>query len=68
LVEGTILANGRALSYAGRVAWAKAGDVRLGIPGRIGVGFTNVDSAFPGLFRNGTVGAIRGDALEAAGG
>lgn len=66
LVEGTILANGRVHSYAGRVAWAKPGDVRLGIPGRIGVGFTNVESAFPGLFGNGTVEAVHDRAVEAA--
>lgn len=66
LVEGTILANGRVHSYAGLVAWAKAGDVRLGIPGRIGVGFTNVESTFPGLLGSGTVEAVHGRALETA--
>ena len=48
-VEGTILVKGRALPYAGRVVWARTGDVRLGIQGRNGIAFTSVESILPAL-------------------
>jgi hypothetical protein len=50
-VEGTILVEGQALPYKGRVIWAKAGDVHLGVRSRVGVGFASVDATFPGLLR-----------------
>jgi hypothetical protein len=49
LVEGTILDNGKTVSYAGRVVWARAGDAHLSIPGRMGVEFTNIDAMLPRL-------------------
>jgi hypothetical protein len=52
-VEGTILENGKAVPYAGRVAWARAGEARLGIPGRIGVEFTNIESTLPDQLGHG---------------
>jgi hypothetical protein len=43
-VAGTILDNGKTVSYAGRVVWARAGDPHLSIPGRMGVEFTTVEA------------------------
>jgi hypothetical protein len=57
LVEGTILDNGKALSYAGRVVWARAGDAHLSIPGRMGVEFTNIDAMLPKLEGDATTAA-----------
>jgi hypothetical protein len=53
-VEGIIQVNGRDIPYAGRVVWAKAGDVRLGIRGRIGVGFASSVSRLPALLADAT--------------
>ncbi len=53
-VEGTILVKGRALPYAGRVVWARSGDVRLGVQGRNGVAFTSVESILPALLGDST--------------
>jgi hypothetical protein len=53
-VEGTIVVRGRVLPYAGRVVWARPGDVRLGVQGRNGVAFTQVESNLPVLLDEGT--------------
>lgn len=50
-VEGTILVDGQDLRYKGRVIWAKAGDVHLGVRSRVGVGFASVDATLPGLLQ-----------------
>jgi hypothetical protein len=57
-VDGTILMDGRDIPYAGRVVWAKAGDVRLGIRGMIGVGFESLDSALPVLLTGDAKGTF----------
>jgi hypothetical protein len=41
-VTGTIVYHGEAYAFSGRVQWAKAGDIRLGIRGRMGIQFTTV--------------------------
>jgi hypothetical protein len=68
-VEGTILIGGRALAYTGNVVWARAGDVRLGLRGRIGVGFVSADALLPALLREDTAEATAGRSmrLEATG-
>jgi hypothetical protein len=38
-VEGTLRLNGADVGYTGQVAWARAGDPHLNLPGRIGVRF-----------------------------
>lgn len=50
-VEGTILVEGKALPYKGRVVWAQDGDVRLGVRSKVGVGFASVDAALPSLLQ-----------------
>ena len=48
-VEGLIHLKGRDISFAGRVAWAAAGDSRLNLRARMGLCFLSVD---PDLVRN----------------
>jgi hypothetical protein len=43
-VEGHISVDGRDAPFSGRVAWALAGDYRLGLLGRMGVRFDRVGS------------------------
>jgi hypothetical protein len=45
-VEGSISAKGTEFAFAGRVAWAKPGDARMGLRGRMGVCFTQVSPDF----------------------
>jgi len=45
-VEGTIHLDGRDETFAGRVAWARPGDARLNVMGRMGVRFEKIDPAF----------------------
>jgi hypothetical protein len=53
-LEGTIQVNGRDIPYVGRVVWARAGNVRLGIRGHIGVGFASFNSRLPTLLADAT--------------
>jgi hypothetical protein len=39
-VQGSIRVNGDDLAFRGEIAWAKAGEPRLGLRGRIGVRFS----------------------------
>jgi len=41
-VSGTITYKGQTFEFSARVAWAKQGDVRLGIRGRMGVQITGI--------------------------
>jgi hypothetical protein len=41
-VAGTIAYHGATYAFSGRVQWAKAGDIRFGIRGRMGLRFTAV--------------------------
>lgn len=45
-LEGLIHLRGRDMFFAGRVAWARAGDPRLGLVGRMGVCFGQIDPEF----------------------
>jgi hypothetical protein len=49
LVEGTIQVNGTDIPFAGRVAWAKPGDPRLSIPGRMGLLLTRTSREYTNL-------------------
>jgi hypothetical protein len=46
LVEGRIDLDGQDVSFAGRVTWARPGDPRLNVMGRMGVCFEKIDPAF----------------------
>jgi hypothetical protein len=45
-VEGRIHVDGQDAFFAGRVAWARPGDPRLNVVGRIGVRFEKIDPDF----------------------
>jgi hypothetical protein len=45
-VQGSIGAQGSEFAFAGRVAWARPGDARMGLRGRMGVSFTQVSQGF----------------------
>jgi hypothetical protein len=45
-VEGRIHLDGQDGSFAGRVTWARPGDPRLNVMGRMGVCFEKIDPAF----------------------
>ena len=44
-VDGLIHLDDRDVSFAGRVTWARPGDARLNVMGRIGVRFEKIDPA-----------------------
>ncbi len=48
-VEGTIEIDGASVPFRGTVAWARAGDARLGIFGRMGIRFAAGGLAGHGL-------------------
>jgi hypothetical protein len=45
-VNGLLHVDGREVSFAGRVAWARPGDARLNLMGRMGVRFEKIDPAY----------------------
>lgn len=45
-VDGSITIEGREFPFAGEVTWSQRGDPRMSIRGRMGVRFTEIDSAF----------------------
>ncbi len=51
-VKGVIQLNGVDVPYAGDVAWAKPGDARIGLRGRIGVRFTQLSPDVRRLFES----------------
>lgn len=48
-VEGSLHVKGTEVAFAGKVAWAKPGESRMNLRGRIGVRFTRVPSDFERL-------------------
>jgi hypothetical protein len=63
-VEGSIYLDGQDRRFTGRVAWARPGDFRLGLKGRMGIRFLDVDPglarALAGLQGGGTGGGAPG--------
>jgi hypothetical protein len=49
-VKGTLLVEGRDFEFSGRVAWAKQGDFRLNMRGRMGVAFTDAPEELRRIF------------------
>jgi len=45
-VRGALELGGERFDFTGQVAWAHAGDLRLGVRARIGVRFTGIANAF----------------------
>jgi hypothetical protein len=48
-VNGTITLAGRDFEYVGLVRWARSGDARIRVTGRMGVRFLQVPTEFAGL-------------------
>jgi hypothetical protein len=48
-VEGSIHVDGREVPFSGRVAWARPGEFRLNLRGRMGVRFTQIPLEFTRL-------------------
>lgn len=46
LVAGAICVEGKDYSFAGSVVWARPGDARVNLRGRMGVRFSRVEHAF----------------------
>ncbi len=55
-VKGTLLVDGQEYEFSGRVAWAKQGDFRLNMRGRMGVTFTDAPEELRRLFGIGPSG------------
>lgn len=51
-VHGTLTLANREFPFTGEVSWARAGDPRLSVRGRIGVRFTGIANEFYELFRS----------------
>ncbi|HVP66939.1 MAG TPA: PilZ domain-containing protein [Anaeromyxobacteraceae bacterium] len=48
-VAGSLHVKGAEVSFAGRVAWARPGEARMNLRGRMGVSFTRVQDGFERL-------------------
>ncbi len=48
-VKGVITLKGKEFPFDGRVAWSKAGDLRMNVRGRMGVEFTQVSNELTSL-------------------
>ena len=55
-VKGTLLVDGHEFEFSGRVAWAKQGDFRLNMRGRMGVAFTDASAELRHIFGVGLGG------------
>jgi hypothetical protein len=55
-VKGTLLVDGQEYGFSGRVAWAKQGDFRLNMRGRMGVTFTDAPEELRRIFGVGPSG------------
>ena len=55
-VKGTIVVDGREYDFSGRVSWAKQGDFRLNLRGRMGVAFTDAPDELRHIFGVGPGG------------
>lgn len=53
-VSGTINANGREISFAGRIAWSRPGNAQMNIRGQMGVSFAKVPSEFVEMLETNT--------------
>jgi hypothetical protein len=51
-VRGSITFAEREFEFTGEVSWARAGDPRLSLRGRVGVRFTGIANEFFELFRD----------------
>lgn len=61
-VEGMIYFDGVDRSFTGRVVWAKPGDFRMGLMGRMGVMFLTIDPELAkGLAAHGAAPALGDD-------
>ena len=49
MVHGTLTLEGQEFIFTGEVTWARAGDPRLSVRGRVGVRFTGIDNAYYAL-------------------
>lgn len=49
-VKGTLTVDGTEYEFSGRVAWAKQGDFRINLRGRMGVCFTDIPAELRHLF------------------
>ena len=49
-VKGNLLVDGTEFEFSGRVAWAKQGDFRINLRGRMGVCFTDLPAQLRQLF------------------
>jgi hypothetical protein len=49
-VKGMLLVEGHEFEFSGRVAWAKQGDFRLNMRGRMGVAFTDAPAELRRIF------------------
>ena len=56
VVKGTLLVDDQEFDFSGRVAWAKQGDFRLNMRGRMGVTFTDAPEELRRLFGVGPGG------------
>lgn len=50
-LNGSISLAGREFQFTGEVSWARAGEPRMSVRGRVGVRFTGIDNDFFTLFR-----------------
>lgn len=50
-VHGTLSMGGREYNFTGEVSWARAGDPRLSVRGRVGIRFTGMPNEFYETFR-----------------
>jgi hypothetical protein len=50
-VHGSITLDSREFPFTGQVSWAKAGDPRMSVRGRVGVRFTGIENDFYTLLR-----------------
>ena len=51
-VHGAITLAGKEFPFTGEVSWARAGDPRMSVRGRVGVRFTGIANEFFELFRS----------------
>ena len=50
-VHGSITVECREFPFTGQVSWAKAGDPRMSVRGRVGVRFTGIENDFYTMLR-----------------
>ena len=50
MVHGSLTVAGREFPFTGEVSWARAGDPRMSLRGRVGIRFTGIDNEFYVLY------------------